>query len=101
MALQPFLALGAILFAIGAYGALTKRNLIIVLISLEMMLNAANINLVAFSHFGKTPHVAGQVFALFIIALGAAEVAVGLGILLAFFRLRNSADVKDASTMKW
>jgi NADH:ubiquinone oxidoreductase subunit K len=101
MALQPFLALGAILFCIGLFGALTKRNMIIVLISLEMMLNAANINLVAFAHFGVTPHIAGQVYALFTIALGAAEVAVGLAILLAFFRQRESSDIKDASSMKW
>ena len=101
MAIQPFLALGAILFSIGLFGALTRRNLIIVLISLELMLNAANINLVAFAHFGAKPDIAGQVYALFSIALGAAEVAVGLAILLAFFRFRNSADVKDAGAMKW
>lgn len=101
MALQPFLALGAILFAIGLFGALTKRNLIIVLICVELMLNAANINLVAFSHFGATPSIEGQVFTLFTIALAAAEVAVGLAILLAFFRARNSADVKDVNLMKW
>lgn len=101
MAIQPFLALGAILFAIGLYGALTRRNLIIVLISLEMMLNAANVNLVAFSHFAQKPDISGQVYALFSIAIGAAEVAVGLAILLAFFRHRNSADVKDANSMKW
>lgn len=101
MAIQPFLALGAILFSIGLFGALTRRNLIIVLISLEMMLNAANINLVAFSHFAQKPDVAGQVYALFSIAIGAAEVAIGLAILLAFFRARNSSDVKEASMMKW
>ncbi|KYP81471.1 NADH dehydrogenase [Ferroacidibacillus organovorans] len=101
VALQPFLALGVILFGIGLYGALTKRNLIIVLISIEMMLNASNINLIAFSHFAVTPNANGQVFALFNIAIAAAEVAVGLAILLAFFRLRNSADVRDVNTMKW
>lgn len=101
MALQPFLALGAILFGIGLFGVLTKRNLIIVLISLEMMLNAANINLVAFSHFHKQADVFGQVFALFSIALAAAEVAVGLAILLAFFRARGSSDTRDANSMKW
>lgn len=101
MALQPFLALGVVLFGIGLYGALTKRNIIIVLICIEMMLNAANINLVAFSHFEVTPNIQGQVFALFSIALAAAEVAVGLAILLAFFRTRNSADIKDVDLMKW
>lgn len=101
MALQPFLTLGALLFGIGLFGALTKRNVIIVLISLELMLNAANINLVAFSHFLPTPNIAGQVFSLFTIVIGAAEVAVGLAILLAYFRAKNSADVKDVDLMKW
>ncbi|MHB1683161.1 MAG: NADH-quinone oxidoreductase subunit NuoK [Bacilli bacterium] len=101
MALQPFLALGAILFGIGLFGALTKRNLIIVLISIEMMLNAANINLVAFSHFALKPNIDGQVYALFNIAIAAAEVAVGLAILLSFFRTRSSSDVRDVNLMKW
>jgi len=101
MALQPFLALGVVLFGLGLYGALTKRNIIIVLISIELMLNAANINLVAFSHFSATPNIAGQVYALFSMAIAAAEVAVGLAILLAFFRSRNSADTKDIDLMKW
>ena len=101
MPLQPFLALSVILFCIGLFGALTKRNLIIVLISVELMLNAANINLVAFAHFGVTPHVDGQVYALFNMVIAAAEVAVGLAILLSFFRLRNSADVKDVHLLKW
>ncbi|PWI57986.1 NADH-quinone oxidoreductase subunit NuoK [Sulfoacidibacillus thermotolerans] len=101
MALQPFLALGAVLFGIGLYGALTKRNLIIVLISIEMMLNAANINLVAFAHFLPKPNIEGQVYALFNIAIAAAEVAVGLAILLSFFRARNTSDVRDMNAMKW
>jgi NADH-quinone oxidoreductase subunit K len=101
MALLPFLTLGAILFGIGLFGALTKRNLIIVLISLELMLNACNINLVAFSHFLSTPNIDGQVFSLFTIVIGAAEVAVGLAVLLAFFRAKESADVKDVDQMKW
>jgi len=101
MALQPFLALGVVLFGLGLFGALTKRNIIIVLISIEMMLNAANINLVAFSHFSSPVSIEGQVYALFSIAIAAAEVAVGLAILLAYFRSRNSADVKDIDLMKW
>ena len=101
MTLLPFLTLGAILFGIGLFGALTKRNLIIVLISLELMLNACNINLVAFSHFLSTPNIDGQVFSLFTIVIGAAEVAVGLAVLLAFFRAKESADVKDVDQMKW
>ncbi|MCY0902468.1 MAG: NADH-quinone oxidoreductase subunit NuoK [Firmicutes bacterium] len=101
MALQPFLALGVVLFGLGLFGALTKRNIIIVLISIELMLNAANINLVAFAHFSQPAQIQGQVYALFSMAIAAAEVAVGLAILLAFFRHRNSADMKDVDLMKW
>lgn len=101
MALQPFLALGAILFGIGLFGALTRRNAIIVLVSIEMMLNAANINLVAFAHFAPKVSVDGLVYALFNIALAGAEVAVGLAILLAFFRAKNSSDIRDINIMKW
>jgi len=95
------LALGALLFCIGLYGALTKRNLIIVLISIELMLNAANINLVTFSRLGAKPSLTGQVFSLFTITVAAAEIAVGLALLLAFFRLRQSTEVKDLDTQKW
>lgn len=82
--LEHFLVLGAILFAVGLYGALTRRNLIAILISVEIMLNASLINFVAFARF--TDNVQGDLFALFIIAVGAAEVAVGLAIFLAVFR---------------
>ncbi|MCL6446456.1 MAG: NADH-quinone oxidoreductase subunit NuoK [Alicyclobacillus sp.] len=98
---QSLLALGAILFCIGLYGALTKRNLIMVLISIELMLNAANINLVTFSRLGSTPNLNGQVFTLFTITVAAAELAVGLALLLAMFRLRKSTEVKDLDTHKW
>jgi NADH-quinone oxidoreductase subunit K len=94
------LALGAILFCLGLYGALTKRNLIIVLVSIELMLNAANINLVTFSRLGVTPSLKGQIFSLFTITVAAAEVAVGLALLLAFFRLRKSTEVKDLNVHK-
>ncbi|MCL6637326.1 MAG: NADH-quinone oxidoreductase subunit NuoK [Alicyclobacillus sp.] len=94
------LALGAILFCIGLYGALTKRNLIIVLVSVELMLNAANINLVVFSRLGLNPGLNGQVFALFTITVAAAEIAVGLALLLAVFRLRKTSDVNDLNENK-
>lgn len=96
-----FLALAAILFCIGLYGALTKRNIIIVLLSIELMLNAANLNLVAFSRLGNSPSVIGQVFSLFSMTVAAAEVAVGLAILIALYRNRNSSDVRDMNLMKW
>lgn len=95
------LALAAILFCIGLYGALTKRNLIIVLVSIELMLNAANINLVTFSRLGVAPNLRGQVFALFTITVAAAEIAVGLALLLAIFRLRKTSEVKDLDVTKW
>ena len=98
---SSLLALGAILFCVGLYGALTKRNLIIVLISIELMLNAANINLVTFSRLGVTPNINGQVFSLFTITVAAAEIAVGLALLLAFFRLKKTSEVKELHVHKW
>lgn len=98
---QSLLTLGAILFCVGLFAALTKRNLIIVLISIELMLNAANINLVAFSRLGKTPSLDGQVFSLFTITVAAAEIAVGLALLLAVFRLKKSSEVQDLDANKW
>ncbi len=95
------LALGALLFCIGLFGALTRRNLIIVLVSIELMLNAANINLVTFSRLGVNPSLAGQVFSLFTITVAAAEIAVGLALLLAIFRLRKSSEVHDLNVHKW
>lgn len=99
--LQSYLALGAILFTVGLFGVLTKRNLIIVLVSIELMLNAANINLVAFARMGVTPGIQGQVFALFTMVIAASEVAVGLAILIALYRNRNSSDVRDMDQTKW
>ncbi|MCF8567170.1 NADH-quinone oxidoreductase subunit NuoK [Alicyclobacillus tolerans] len=94
------LALGAILFCIGLYGALTKRNLIIVLVSIELMLNAANINLVTFSRLGAVPNLNGQVFSLFTMTVAAAEVAVGLALTLAAFRLRKTTEVREMDVEK-
>ncbi|GIM45690.1 NADH-quinone oxidoreductase subunit K [Collibacillus ludicampi] len=96
-----FLALGAILFTIGLFGVLTKRNIIIVLASIELMLNAANINLVTFARMGLTPNINGQVFALFTMVIAACEIAVGLAILIAIYRNRNSSDVRDMDLNKW
>ncbi len=98
---SSLLALAAILFCIGLYGALTKRNLIIVLISIELMLNAANINLVTFSRLGVSPNISGQVFSLFTITVAAAEIAVGLALLLAFFRLKKMTAVEQLHVHKW
>jgi len=97
--IEYFLALGAILFIIGAYGVLTKRNAIVVLMSIELMLNAANINFVAFSSFYGD--VRGQVFALFSIAVAAAEVAVGLALLLALSKARDTINLDEISLLRW
>ncbi|WP_019153946.1 NADH-quinone oxidoreductase subunit NuoK [Robertmurraya massiliosenegalensis] len=98
--ISAYLTLALVLFCIGLYGALTKRNTVIVLISIELMLNAVNINLVAFSKFGMAPSIDGQVFALFTIAIAAAEAAVGLAILIALYRNRKTVNIDEMDTMK-
>jgi len=97
---SAFLALALILFCIGLYGALTKKNTVIVLISIELMLNAVNINLVTFSKYGITPSITGQVFALFAISVAAAEAAVGLAILIALYRNKKTVNIEEMDTMK-
>ncbi|WP_163099500.1 NADH-quinone oxidoreductase subunit NuoK [Peribacillus alkalitolerans] len=98
--LSAYLVLALILFCIGLYGALTKRNTVIVLISIELMLNAVNINLVAFSKYGVTPSITGQIFSLFAITVAAAEAAVGLAILIALYRNRKTVNIDEMDTMK-
>ncbi|TWD99451.1 NADH dehydrogenase subunit K [Neobacillus bataviensis] len=97
---SAFLALALILFCIGLYGALTKKNTVIILISIELMLNAVNINLVTFSKYGMTPSITGQIFALFAISVAAAEAAVGLAILIALYRNKKTVDIDEMDTMK-
>ncbi|WP_042354345.1 NADH-quinone oxidoreductase subunit NuoK [Bacillus rubiinfantis] len=97
---SAFLALALILFCIGLYGALTKRNTVIVLISIELMLNAVNINLVTFSKFGISPSINGQIFALFGMAVAAAEAAVGLAILMALYRNKKTVHIDEMNEMK-
>ena len=96
--LNQFLLLGAVLFCIGVYGVLARRNGVMVLMSIELILNAVNINLIAFGAMNGT--VAGQVFALFVIAVAAAEVGVGLAIVLLIYRNRASVDVDEIDAMK-
>jgi NADH-quinone oxidoreductase subunit K len=96
---EAYLLLSLALFTIGVVGVLTRRNVIIVLMSIELILNAVNINLVAFSRlFGA---VGGQVFAIFIITDAAAEAAVGLGIIIAFFRNRETVLADEMDLLKW
>ena len=98
MYLSQFLLLAAVLFCIGIYGVLARRNAVLVLMSIELMLNAVNINLVAFGAFRG--NVVGQVFALFVIAIAAAEVGVGLAIVLLIYRNRTSIGLDEVDLMK-
>ena len=98
MYLNEFLLLAAFLFCTGVYGVLARRNGVLVLMSIELILNAVNINLVAFGAFRHT--VAGQIFALFVIAVAAAEVGVGLALVLMIYRNRQSIDADGVDLLK-
>ena len=98
MLLNQFLLLGAVLFCIGVYGVLSRRNGVAVLMSIELILNAVSINLVAFGAMNQD--VAGQGFALFVITVASAEVGVGLAIVLLIYRNRRSVDLDDVDLMK-
>lgn len=95
---QHYLVVSFILFAIGVVGILTRRNMITVLMSIELVFNAANLNLIAFSF--QHGNLTGQIFVIFTIAVAAGEAAVGLGILLALFRLRNTTQLDSAREME-
>jgi NADH:ubiquinone oxidoreductase subunit K len=104
MNLALVLTLGTLLFSIGVYGVLARRNAVLVLMSIELMLNAVNVNLVAFgSWFNNDPTGTslGQVFALFIIAIAAAEVGIGLAIVLLIFRNRETINIDEVDLLKW
>jgi NADH:ubiquinone oxidoreductase subunit K len=99
--LNQFLLLAAALFCIGVYGVLARRNGVLVLMSIELILNAVNINLVAFGSFHEgAAAISGQVFALFVIAVAAAEVGVGLAIVLLIYRNRTSVDLDELDLMR-
>lgn len=97
--IEAYLLLSAAVFCIGLFGVLTRRNALMFLISVELMLNAANINLVAFSYYHGD--VTGQTFALFVMALAAAEVAIGIGIILVLHRNYDDIDVTRPAAMRW
>lgn len=99
--LTDYLALAAVLFAIGAYGVLTKRHAVRVLMAIEIMMNAAIINLVAFSVYMPYQNISGQVFALFAIAIAAAEAAVGLAIFILVFRVHGTVDIEKIRRLRW
>ncbi|MBA2336201.1 MAG: NADH-quinone oxidoreductase subunit NuoK [Acidimicrobiia bacterium] len=100
MTVTQFVLLGAALFSIGVYGVLTRRNAVLVLLSVELMLAAVNVNLVAFDRHLADQLAGGQVFALFTIAVSAAEVGIGLAIVLLIFRNRRSANVDELDLLK-
>jgi len=99
--LEHYLILSGVLFSIGLFGALTKRNAVIVLMCVELMLNAVNISLVAFSRFVVPALLTGQVFAIFVMVVAAAEVAVGLAVILALYRGLTDIDITRIDLMKW
>ena len=105
LTLNHYLVLGAILFCIGLYGALAKRNAVAVLMGIEIMLNAVNITMVAFSFFNRAlpyaTYLTGQIFAIFIITVAAAEAAVALAMIIAIYRRRSTVDVGEIDVMKW
>jgi NADH:ubiquinone oxidoreductase subunit K len=90
---------GAVLFSCGVYGVLARRNAVLVLMSIELMLNAVNVNLVAFS--SQLKDITGQIFALFVITVAAAEIGIGLAIVILIYRNRESINVDDVNLMKW
>jgi NADH-quinone oxidoreductase subunit K len=96
---EYYLVLSAAVFCIGLFGVLTRRNALMFLMSVELLLNAGNINLVAFAYYWG--NVTGQTFVLFTMALAAAEVAVGIGIILVLYRNFDDVDVTDATTLRW
>ncbi len=94
-----YLVLGGILALIGTLGVLTRRNIVVILVSIELILNAANLNLVAFAR--ELNKIQGQVFAIFVIAVAVAEASVGLGILIALFRNKETVDAGEIDLLKW
>ena len=98
--LTAYLVLAAALFCIGAFGALARKNAVAVLMGVELMLNAVNINLVAFWRNCAPGQMVGQLFAIFVITVAAAEAAVGLALFIAIYRQRNTVNVEDLDTMK-
>ena len=103
--LSKFLTIGALLFIIGVAGVLTRRNIIVIFMSIELILNAANLNFIAMSRYlqdtGNVNAVAGQIFAVFVIVVAAAEAAIGLGIVIALYRNKETIWVDEIDILKW
>ncbi len=101
MPLSWLLALSAALFCIGLFGVLSRKNAVAILLGVELMLNAVNINLVSFWRYGTVTQMSGQVFAIIVFAVAAAEVAVGLALVISVYRQRNTVIADDIDMMKW
>lgn len=103
--LSKFLVIGALLFIIGVAGVLTRRNIIVIFMSIELILNAANLNFIAFSKYlqetGSVNALAGQIFSVFVIVVAAAEAAIGLGIVIALYRNKETIWVDEIDLLKW
>jgi NADH-quinone oxidoreductase subunit K len=103
--LSKFLVIGALLFIIGVAGVLTRRNIIVIFMSIELILNAANLNFIAFSRYlsqtGSANALAGQIFSVFVIVVAAAEAAIGLGIVIALYRNKETIWVDEIDLLKW
>ncbi|MCA1900575.1 MAG: NADH-quinone oxidoreductase subunit NuoK [Chloroflexi bacterium] len=101
MPLSWYLILAAGLFSVGLFGVLARRNAVAILLSVELMLNAVNVNLVAFWRYGDVAQMAGQVFAIIVFAVAAAEVAVGLALVISVYRRRNTVAAEELDLLKW
>ena len=99
--LDQYLILSAVLFCIGLFGVLTQRNVIKIIMCIEIMLNAVNISLIAFSRYVTPVILTGQLFAIFVMVVAAAEVAVGIAIIFAVYRNRESVDIENFNILKW
>jgi NADH:ubiquinone oxidoreductase subunit K len=99
--LEHYLVLSAVLFCIGLFGVLSKRNAIVILMSVELMLNGVNVAMVAFSRYIVPQLLTGQVFAIFIMLVAAAEAAVAMAIIITIYRHRESIDITNVNLMKW
>ena len=99
--LDQYLVLSAVLFSVGLFGVLTQRNVIKIIMCIEIMLNAVNISLIAFSRYVTPVTLTGQLFAIFVMVVAAAEVAVGVAIIFAAYRNRESVDIENFNILKW
>lgn len=99
--LENYLVLSAIIFSLGVYGVLTRRNAVLILMSVELMLNAVSLNFVAFASYLDPDKIIGAIFAVFVITVAAAEVGLALAIIIRLYRNRSTANVDEVATLKW